>query len=150
MNALETALRSLEEAGRKGWIPSHYLAREVLLALGRWIREHGAAPADPWVGRAREAGRALGGGWTQAVAAELSMACAEFAQSVDPRYLDLPDYDLDYTLEARARLEDRLVAARELGSRPADREAEIVGMADQVLAAHLRRKGIQSDAIPGC
>ena len=31
------------------------------------------------------------------------MACTEHVQSVDPRYLDLPNYDFEYTRAARER-----------------------------------------------
>jgi hypothetical protein len=72
---------------------------------------------------------------------ELTLACAEFAQGVDPRYLGLPNYDLEYTRAARRRLADRLQAAHELGFRLAPREAGLLELADRVLDQHLTGRG---------
>src|SRR5207249_4090087 len=56
--------------------------------------------------------------WEAAVRDELVMACTEHVRSVDPRYLDHPEYDLEYTLTARRLLEARLLAAAKLGIAP--------------------------------
>jgi len=136
---LEAALRSLEEVGTKMHHPSHYLARDVLLALGRWMRESEPEGQEALLARARKAGHSLGQGWVEAVQTELSVACAEFVQSVDPRYLGVPGYDLEYTRASRARLEDRLRAATALGFTPVSRETELLAMADRVWTAHLGR-----------
>jgi hypothetical protein len=69
------------------------------------------------------------------VDAELGMACGEFAQSLDPRFLGLPNYDLEYTRTARARLEDRLRAARALGFQLSPRETDMLALSDQVFVA---------------
>jgi hypothetical protein len=139
MTELFRALELLEKLGKEGAAPSHYVARHLLLSLGAALREGGADRA-PEVDRARRAGAAAGKGWWQAVEAELALALAEFTQSVDLRYLGLPNYDLEYTLSARARLEDRLRAARALGWEPTPRELEMLALADQVLEAHRARR----------
>jgi hypothetical protein len=90
--------------------------------------------------RARAAAAGAGPAWSQAVQTELTLACGEFAQGVDPRYLSLPDYDLGYTRSARARLADRLRAAGELGFELSPREAQVLELADRVLAGHLARR----------
>lgn len=140
MSEVEKAIELLERVVRQGAAPSHYLARHLLLALGEALRE-GYAPALEHLERARQVGAAAGAGWAEAVQTELSLACAEFAQSVDPRYLTLPNYDHQYTLAARARLQDRLSAARALGFAQSTRDQEILTLADQVLEAHRARQG---------
>lgn len=132
---VEAALASLEELARRGHAPSHYVARHLLLALGRVLRE---GPPEAWeaqLARARSAGAAAGPGWAEAVEAELGLACGEFAQSLDPRFLGLPNYDLEYTRAARERLEDRLRAARTLGFELSPRETDMLALADQVFTA---------------
>jgi hypothetical protein len=135
---LEKALTQLETLGKRGERPSHYLARHLLIELGQALAQ---GPADALVARARAAGEAVSAAWTQAIETELSLACGEFAQSVDPRYLALPSYDVGYTRTARARLGDRLRAAAELGFALAPREAEVLTLADQVFEAFLRQRG---------
>lgn len=131
---LETALAALEKLAREGAPPHHHLAREVLLALGRAIVDESETSLLPLLDRCRSAGRALEGSWDQAVQTELTMACGEFAQSLDPRFLRLPNYDLAYTRAARDRLEDRLRSARALGFGLSSEESEVLALADQVLA----------------
>lgn len=137
---VEAALANLEELGRKGHAPSHYVARHVLLALGKVLETRAEADSAPLVARARAAGANAGPAWAEAVDAELSMACGEFAQSLDPRYLDLPNYDLDYTRASRARLEDRLRAASALGFSLSPRETDVLALADQVLGTYIERR----------
>jgi hypothetical protein len=136
----ERALAALEELGRKKAAPSHYVARHVLLALGQMLRAEAPGSCAALVERARVAGRAAGPAWGEAVQTELTLACGEFAQSVEPRYLSLPDYDLDYTRSARVRLGDRLRAASELGFGLSPRETEVLALADRVLAGHTARQ----------
>ena len=89
---LEKALISLETLARRGEKPSHYVARHLLIELGRALA---AGPAAEAVQRARTAGGAVAPAWKSAVETELSLACGEFAQSLDPRFLALPSYDLE-------------------------------------------------------
>jgi len=136
---LEAALAQLETMARRRERPSHYLARHLLLELGQELAQ---GTADEAVRRARSAGEALAQDWSSAVETELSLACGEFAQSVDPRYLALPSYDLEYTQAARAKLHDRLRAAAELGFALAPREEEVLALAERVFVAFLeQRKG---------
>lgn len=135
----EKALANLEELVRRKAPPSHYVARHVLLALAQATGE-GDPGAPALLDRARAAGRAAGPAWSQAIQTELTLACGEFAQSVEPRYLSLPGYDLAYTRAARARLEDRLKVAGALGFVLTSRETELLALADRVLAEHLARR----------
>jgi len=137
MNAteVEAALAQLEDLARHGQKPSHYVARRVLLALGEAARE-GLESTPTWLSRARAAGEAAGPAWRESVQSELSFACGEFAQCVDPRYLAIPTYDLEYTRAARQRLADRLAASVELGFALSERETEVLELADRVLAAY--------------
>lgn len=132
---VEAAVAQLEEHVRRGKSPDLHLARLVLLTLGRSLGAPPVEACSSWLERTRAAGRAAGGAWDEAVRDELTLAVGEFAQCVDPRYLDLPRYDMEYTRAARARLEDRLRAARELGFAPSSREAEVLALADRVLAS---------------
>lgn len=134
---LEGALIQLETLARRGEKPSHYLARHLLIELGRALA---AGPAPEAVQRARAAGSLVAPAWRSAVETELSLACGEFAQSLDTRYLALPGYDLEYTRTARARLSDRLRAARELGFELQPREVEVLALADQVFEAFLQQR----------
>ncbi len=145
---VEDALANLERLVRAGHPPSHYVARHVLLALGLALRERPEA-CGPWLERARTAGREGADAWQQAVQHELALSCGEFAQCLDPRYLSLPNYDMEYTRAARARLEDRLRSARELGFEPEARDAEVLALADRVLAASAEaRQGAREGAQP--
>jgi len=145
----EKALASLEELVRRGARPSHHLARAVLLTLGQILREEGPGSCAALIERARAVGQRAGPAWSEEVQTELTLACGEFAQGVDPRYLGLPNYDLDYTRSARLRLADRLEAARELGFALAPREAQMLELADRVLEQHLaRRRAGGSDPVP--
>lgn len=143
----EKAIGGLEELVRRRTPPSHYVARHVLLSLGQALREEPEACAA-LLERARVAGRAAGAPWSEAVQTELTLACGEFAQSLDPRYLSLPDYDLDYTRSARGRLADRLRAASELGFELTPRETEVLVLADRVLAGHSAQQGLDRAARP--
>jgi hypothetical protein len=136
---VEAALTELEGLARRGKRFSHHLARRLLLALGRALEEETPEACAPWVARARATAGLAGEGWSSALRDELTLACGEFIQCVDPRYLGLSGYDMEYTRAARARLADRLRAARALGHELPPREAELLALADQVLATAARR-----------
>jgi len=139
---LETTLGRMEALAGTRRRPDHHLAREVLLALGAALRDGsaGTGSAEPWLRRARAAGEALGPDWRRAVQAELSMACGEVVQGLDPRFVELPNYDLEYSRSARERLESRLLAAAELGFALETREQEMLALADRMLAALVARR----------
>lgn len=131
---LEVAIADLEDLARKRRQPSHYAARHLLLALGEALEAQGVDATREALDRTAAVGLRLEPGWSSAVREELSLACAEVAKCLEPRYLSLPNYDLPYTRAARARLEDRLRAARALGFALPEREAEMLELADHVLA----------------
>jgi len=134
---LDAALRDLEEDARRGRRASPYLARELLISLGRRIEA--GAEVEGELSRIREASATLGPRWDETLRGELSLAVGEFVQSVDPRYLELPNYDFEYTTRARARLEHRLRAAGALDLALEEREAELLALADAVWSARLAR-----------
>jgi len=134
---LEAALTTLEGLAKREEKPSHYVARHLLIELGQAL-DQGEAQAA--IQRARAAAGPIAAAWRTAVETELSLACGEFAQSLDPRYLALPSYDLEYTRGARARLGDRLRAAEALGFALQPRETEVLALADQVFEAFLARR----------
>lgn len=136
----------LSEARAAGQNLHRHHARGILIALGRLLAEDGEETPDSaredalkrvsaWQeGLDEEAEEA----WQRATAEELSLACAEHVQSVDPRFLDHPRYDIEYTRGARQRLEARLVAARELGLELPETLIEGVRSADAMLEPYLR------------
>lgn len=137
---LEEAVAGLERLARAGQRPSHYVGRHVLLTLGQALRTQPPETCSPWVARVRAAGESCGPAWGEAIQDELTLACGEFAQCLDPRYIDLPGYDVEYTAAARLRLEDRLRAAETLGFAPTPREAEVLVLADRVWATLEKRR----------
>jgi len=135
---LETALTELEALARDGKRrPDRYDARALLVPLGEVLLKEGPNPVKDEVERARRAGEALGEPWEEAVRAELSLAAAEHVHAVDARYLDLPNYDFAYTLQARERLEARLAAAAELDFELGDALRDGIRRADEKLAPYL-------------
>jgi hypothetical protein len=126
--------RSRGETSRAARSPTRYDARDVLVPLGTLLRTGDSEGIAESVERVRRAGATLGKAWNDAVRGELELACAEHIHAVDPRYLDLANYDFDYTLRARARLEARIVAATELGLELPAALLEGVSAADARLA----------------
>jgi hypothetical protein len=141
---LAAAVRALEELPRKAK-PHRHHARAVLVPLGVWVLAEGEAGAREGLERVRRAVARFGAAWEAAVRDELTLACTEHVQSIDARYLALPNYDLDYTLEARERLEARLAAARALGIELQAPLRDRVDRADRALADHLARVGRAPD-----
>lgn len=139
--ALQAALGELERRLKRRRPPTRFEARAVLLALGALVeaRSPEVALAKERLGRLVEP---VAEAWREAVAEELSLAIAEHVHGVDPRHLDHPRYDFEYTLAARERLEHRLRAASALDLDPAEGLLELVAGADAVLAEALaHRKG---------
>jgi len=135
--ALEEALREVEALGKDGGRADRHHARGLLVPLGELLDADADVATE--LERARSAVERLGASWPAALADELSLACAEHVHSVDPRYLSLPNYDWEYTLEARRRLEARIVACRALGFAFPDTLLESVHRADRTLAEHRGR-----------
>lgn len=112
---LESALALVREALAAKQPLNRYHARAVLLPLGALLAAETSASARAEAQALLALVRPVRAAWHGAVQDELEMAITEFVQSVDRRYLSRPDYDFRYTREARARIDDRLRAARELG-----------------------------------
>ena len=136
---LEAAVASLEEIARskKGRRVDRYDARALLVPLGLLLLERGSEAVADHVERIQAAAERLGEPWAEAIQGELSLAATEHVHAVDPRYLTLPNYDFAYTLEARRRLEARLVAAEELDVELPAALADGVRRADERLAPYL-------------
>jgi hypothetical protein len=113
-------------------------AREVLLAIGGRVLDEDGAGAQALAARVREVTAAREDDWQAAVRDEILMAATEHVRSVDPRFLARPDYDLAYTVEARASLEARLRAAEVLGVEVSPSLLDRVAAADRLLEPHLR------------
>lgn len=135
--ALEAALAEVEAALRRGAAPTRHDARALLVALGLALLE-GREVSGPlervgaWIA-------ARPGPWGEALASEISMAVTEHVRGADPRWVGHPRYDWGYAVEARQRLEARLLAAERLGIGVPDELLEAVARADAVLAPHLER-----------
>ena len=141
---LEEALSALEQLARDAQRgrpvrPDRYHARALLVPLGVLLRRDGAEELQAMLDRIRRVASALGEGWDEAARAELSLACAEHVHAVDPRYLDLSNYDFDYTLRARERLEARLLAAAELDIELPVGLLRSVRSADERLAPYVKK-----------
>ena len=111
-----------------------------MVPLGFLLLEGGTQGVEHTLERIETCVRPFSEVWAQAVDAELRMACEEHCRSVDPRYLKLPNYDFDYTVAARERLEARLVAANALGLEPPEELLDRVARADEVLEPFLQER----------
>jgi hypothetical protein len=140
---LRKALLELLEAARRGQAPTRHQARDLLLALGVAIRAEDGVEVGGAVESLRECASSnprFRERWRAAVTDEMTLACTEHVRSADPRYLDPPRYDFEYTISARDRLELRLRAAEKLGLSPDARWMEQVARADELLARSLARR----------
>lgn len=137
---LQRALRDLRARLEAGTSPTRHDARAVLVPLGERLLAEGpngvASELDRLKELVRRAPDAWGSAWSRAVEDEMDMACAEHVRSVDPRWLEHPEYDLEYTLDARRRLEARLRALAEIGFAVKPELLASVARADSRLAAH--------------
>lgn len=137
---IREALAELRSLAKRERTPDRFLARALLIELGRMeLAEPGSAAA--LAAEVREAAAPIQAGWESAVESELSMACTEHVRSVDPRYLDQPIYDFQYTIAARERLEARLVAAGLLELEAPEHLLDQVAEADSLLAPYLEQRG---------
>ena len=139
LEELDRALDALEQLVRADGRPSRHEARAILVPLGTALAEGGEG-TKARIARLRAAVERLRESWEAAVHEELSLACAEHVQAVDPRYLGLSDYDFDYTVEARARLQARLRAAEALGIEAPRALWLRVEEADAILEDYLRAR----------
>jgi hypothetical protein len=74
----------------------------------------------------------------------MELSCTEHVQAIDPRYLDHPRYDFDYTVQARQRLEMRFNALDLLGVDADEVLLAQVARADAILEPYLQRKDGQT------
>ncbi len=123
-------------------------ARAVLLAIGERALGEDAAGAAELAARVLQITAPRAEDWQAAVRDEILMASTEHVRSVDPRFLSRPDYDLHYTVEARAELEARLRAAELLGIEVSAAVLDRVAAADRLLAPLLGPRGPLDDARP--
>lgn len=141
-NLIDENLVDLKQRLAKKAQPNRFHARELLTALGTLIIEEGAE--IPEIERVRAAVAPFEN-WEHAVAEEMSLACTEHVQGVDPRFLDLPNFDFDYLVAARERLEARLAAVEALGLQISEDLLNRVAEADRVVEPYLRvQRGEQS------
>jgi len=112
---LEDALAGIEALEKERGRPSRHHARPLLVGLGQLLLSGTLEESESVKRRLDGLPPAVAETWPAAVADEIAMAATEYIRSVDPRYLDHPKYDWEYTLEARERLADRLRAVRFLG-----------------------------------
>jgi hypothetical protein len=137
MDPIATCFDALERSARMNKTIVRQDLREVTVALGRLCLDQREGEAQ--AGMERLAALAKDGGerFAQALREELVMAVTEHVRSCDPRYLDHPKYDLVYTVEARERLEARLVVAEKLGLPADEAMLEAVERADGLLQSRL-------------
>ena len=137
LTELPAALELLRQAVDKPGNLDRHVVRAVLVPLGALVMGPGDEDRDAILTEIRELVGPAERAWLEALAFELKLAASEHIQSVDLRYLSRPDYDFDYTIRARERLEARLVAAEALGW-PADEElVQRVRRADATLEPFL-------------
>lgn len=141
---LDAALEDLSKLkGTKRPSPTRYHARALLVPFGMLAHEGGE------MGAVIEIIKALTSecqeAWLQAVKDEMQLASAEYCCSIDARYLGSPDYDFDYTISARERLEARLLACDTLGYELPDGLRDNVQRCDTVFEPFLRELGKAGD-----
>jgi hypothetical protein len=137
---LESAILAVEKlAGRGGPLTRHE-ARPILLGIGASLRSAGPEELGDAGDRLRRLPERPRAAWIAAVEDELTMASTEYVRSVDPRFLNHPQYDLDYTLEARRQLDDRWRACAYLGQALDPAAVASVERADRLLEGRTKRR----------
>jgi hypothetical protein len=130
-------LADLKQRAAKRGQPNRFHARELLTALGELVlAENETIPEVEQV----RAAVAPFDNWEKAVAEEMSLACTEHVQGVDPRFLDHPRFDFDYLVAARERLEARFAALEVLGLQTSEDLLNRVAEADRVAEPYLRQQ----------
>ncbi len=138
-DAIDETLKELAELAKKKRQPNRFHARELLTALGTLLLAADDGPEPPEAERVRAAVAPFEG-WEKAVAEEMSLACTEHVQGVDPRFLKHPRFDFDYLVAARERLEARLRAVEALGLSVPEDLLNRVAEADEVVEPYLRER----------
>ncbi|HIE94502.1 MAG TPA: hypothetical protein EYQ83_17180 [Acidobacteria bacterium] len=137
--------RSIEQAmQKKVKAPSRFVARELLLALGELALAERVGEVEAELAALRVRLEPVAEDWKKALGQEMELSCTEHVQAIDPRYLDHPRYDFDYTVQARQRLEMRFNALDLLGVDADEVLLAQVARADAILEPYLQRKDGQT------
>jgi hypothetical protein len=139
-DTLEQAVSALRVLAEKRKAPSRHHVRDLLIALGEALLGGAETEAVQAIHALQSITPAFGERWNSVLADELALACTEHVRSVDPRYIHNAQYDFEYTIEARERLELRLRAAERLGSPATPHWSAEVRRADALLAEALKRR----------
>jgi len=130
---LEATIRAVEAlAPRRASVTRHDV-RPILLSIGGSLLAGRSEEIGDAADRLRALPGALRESWDAAVRDELSMACTEYVRSVDPRFVNHPQYDLAYALEARFQLEARWRACAYLEPAQVEASTAAVARADAIL-----------------
>lgn len=129
-------------------IPDRQIVRFAFLALGQVALQEGSGEAKPLAAELKAAGEAHEDRWAEAVDSEMTLAVAEHVGGVDPRFLDMPTYDFNYTVTARERLEARLQAMEVLGYEVSEELLDQVSEADERLAPYLAKRAAEDTKDP--
>jgi len=132
------AIAALEKSFVKRKNVDHHLVRAILVPLGSLIEAGEDVDAElERLGGLIEPRKQL---WEQALQFELKLAVSEHVLSVDLRYLTRHNYDFDYTLRARERLQARLTAADALDTPVPASVIKQILQADAILEPFLRSR----------
>ena len=121
--------------------PSRFDVRALFIPLGALVLEGDITGLAPTIERLGGFVRPDDEDWQRAVDEELTLAAEEYCLSVDAKYLDLPNYDFDYTARSRETLECRLRAAELLGFGAPEAIQGRIATADSVLEPYLDTRG---------
>jgi hypothetical protein len=135
---LEAAIRAVEAPANRAGPPTRHEARPILLGIGRSLQTGRPEELGDAADRLRGLPERPRKAWIAAVKDEIAMAITEYVRCVDPRFLDHPQYDLDYTLEARRQLDARLKACEYLGEPAEPAAVDAVARADALLSSRKR------------
>jgi hypothetical protein len=136
---LKSGIAELKRRLKSKEIPDRQLVRLTFLALGRVSANEGEGAAKPLAKGLSEAAEPHGERWDEAVESEMTLAVSEHVHGVDPKYLDMPGYDFAYTIAARERLEQRLVAAELLKWKVTEHLLDQVADADARLLPYIEK-----------
>jgi len=121
--------------------PSRFDVRALFIPLGALVLEGDLAGLAPTLEHLGSFIRSDNEDWQRAVEEELALSGEEYCLSVDPKYLDLPNYDFDYTARSRETLECRLRAAELLGFGAPEGLQGRIATADSLLEPYLDARG---------
>ncbi|MFN0006881.1 MAG: hypothetical protein ACKVXR_03160 [Planctomycetota bacterium] len=140
MPELESAIRAVEKPAGRGAVLTRHEARPVLLCVGLLLQTGRSEELGDAGDRLRRLPERPRESCVAAVQDELSMAATEYVRSVDPRFLNHPQYDLDYTLEARRQLDARWRACLYFGLAVDPAAQASVERADRLLEARMKTR----------